>query len=322
MKSKLWIALLIVTILIAGCGQTVETPSGGRDVGGQILQLALPRLVVDVDAEGFPSILGISPALLEVFGVDVSGFKLPPDLVATVTEAGLQHIEIASVGDRLVIYVDGKPVPHIGWSPESMARAFDLMAALDVQNADVLKRIIPPVTRFGLDLVMRFSRQPGAAEIPMSEAGSAKSLAYSPRSEAAAAIAKAEITYDEEGMPGMAGLSPADLETALAPLGLAMPRLSPEVLAKMQAGNIQHIELRTKTDGLYVYVNGEALPKLIWDNVLIGNLVEVIGKVSPDYPLLPLVQALAPDLDRLDVDIMLHFPVAAGQPPIPAEMHD
>ena len=47
------------------------------------------------------------------------------------------------------------------------------------------------------------------------------------------------------------------------------------------------MEVRTKPDGAYVYVNNEPLPRLIWDTQLLANTVELYGKLSPDAQLLP-----------------------------------
>jgi hypothetical protein len=102
----------------------------------------------------------------------------------------------------------------------------------------------------------------------------------------------------------------------------AIGGLSPDMIAKLQAGNIQNMELRMKTDGLHIYVNGEPLPLVLWDSALLKNVVDVYSQLSPDAALLPVIQAFLPYLDRADVGILLHFPVAAGQEPIPAKMHE
>ena len=112
------------------------------------------------------------------------------------------------------------------------------------------------------------------------------------------------------------GLSGNDL----AALGMgAMGGLSPDMLAKLQAGNIQNLELRMKPDGLHIYVNGEPLPLVIWDSALLKNVVDVYGQLSPDAALLPVIQMFLPYLDRADVGILLHFPPAAGKDADPGE---
>jgi hypothetical protein len=131
-------------------------------------------------------------------------------------------------------------------------------------------------------------------------------------------IVKFEVKFDETGRAGMLGLTPDDM-AAMGMTGIGLP---PDMLGKIQGANIQNIEFRTKPEGAFIYANGEPLPTLIWDTQLLANLMELIKQLAPDAPVLPLLEAMVPYLDRADVGVMLHFPVAEGQTPIPAQMHD
>jgi hypothetical protein len=318
MMRKLWAIILISLLVVAGCGgQPVEVPGGDRTPSGQILQIALPRLVVDVDAQGNPSILGISPALLSAVGVDVSGFRLPEATVEQLIEAGIQHLELVSAGDRLLLFADAKPLPHLTWTPESLGRALDFAGTFNVENAATLRRIIPIITRLGLDVVLRLPRDPGITEIPMTNAGTVRNITPVITTDPISVIVKFEVTYNSDGMPGIMGLSPEDV----AALGLGIGRIGPDTLGRLQANNIQHVEIRTKPDGAYIYVNNELLPTLTWDTQTLANLVELYTRIAGEGGLAPLIEALAPYLDRADIGILIHFPVASGQTPIEAEMH-
>ena len=319
MLRKSWVLILILVLLLAGCGKPVEPPEPSTTPGGEVFQVALPRIVVDVDKDGNPSVLGLGPAVLKGMGVDLAGMQVPVSTVEQMAKANVQHIEIASVGDRLVFLVNGKPMPHLGWNANSLQQGLNLMDVLGVQNAELYKKLLPLVTRLGLNIVLRFPTPSGAAEVPLSEPGAAKKTTITPTTEAASLITKFEIKFDESGVPSIMGVSGNDL----AALGVgAMGGLSPDMLAKLQAGNIQNMELRMKTDGLHVYVNGEPLPLVIWDSALLKNVVDVYSQLSPDAALLPVIQAFLPYLDRADVGILLHFPPAAGKDVIPAKMHE
>jgi hypothetical protein len=89
----------------------------------------------------------------------------------------------------------------------------------------------------------------------------------------------------------------------------------------LQARNIQHIELRTKPDGLYVYVNGIPLPNLVWDNTLLTSAADFYVQTNPSSPYIEVVKQIVPTLDNMDVGILVHFPLAPGAQPIPAKMH-
>jgi hypothetical protein len=318
MRQRLWAILVVLTVILAGCGgQGVQPATGPTTSSGELFQIALPRLVVDVDAQGNPSILGISPLLLSSFGVDVSGFKLPVDMVDQFTQAGIQHLEIASVGDRLMFFANGKPLPHLGWTPDSLNRMLNVLGTLKVENAEAIQRILPIVTRLGLDVVLRFPRSAATAEIPFVDTGTVRSFQPSVTADAPSAVIKFEVRFDEQGRAGIMTLSPDDLSA----MGMgSLLRASPELLTNLKNGNIQHMEIRTKPDGAYVYTNNEPLPRLIWDTQLLANAVELYEKLSPEAQLLPLIQQIAPYLDRADLGIVLRFP-KTGQPEIPVELH-
>ncbi len=319
MKRSLWLTWVVLLVLLTACSGEPTQPSGAAaSPSDEIFQMALPRLVVDLDENGVPSIMGINPLFLKAVGVDVSGFSAPPELVKTMQQAGVQHIELAAVGDRLVILVNGKPMPQLGFSEGSLQRALDLASLFGVQNTESIAKLVPWVTRLGLNVVLRFPRGE-AAEIPLSKPGTAKELTISPVTDAPSLVTKFEVKFDQDGTPGILGFTANDL-TQLT--GADIGGLAPETLGKLQAGNVQHLEVRNKPNGLHLYVNGQPLPTLTWDTQLLKNLVEVYGQLQPDGAFKPLVDALLPTLDRADIGIMLHFPVAAGAEAIPVKMHE
>ena len=322
MLRKSWVLFFILLLLLAGCGKAVEPPVASSIPSGEVFQIALPRIVIDVDSAGNPSVMGLSPVMLKALGVDVSSMQVPAATVEQMTKNNLQHVEIASVGDRLVMIVNGKPLPHLGWDQDTLKRSLDLADTLKVQDPKtmaLIKRVLPLVTRLGLDLVLRFPVQPGTAEIPLAETGAAKKIALAPTTDPASLIAKFEVKFDEKGVPGIMGISGNDL-AALG--GGALGGLSPDMIANLQSGNIQNMELRMKPDGLHIYVNGDPLPVIIWDTKLLANAFEAYGQISPDSPILPVLKLFLPYLDRADVGILLHFPPAAGKDLIPAKMHE
>jgi hypothetical protein len=282
-------------------------------------QIALPRLVIDLDRDGVPSLMGINPLFLKAFNMDVSSFAVPADTVNMMMKANIQHIELASVGDRLVIMVNGKPMPQLGWNEASLQRALALAGVFDVQNTATISKLMPWVTRLGLNIIVRFPRD-GAAEIPLSTPGAAKDLTISPLADPPSLITKFEVKFDQDGTAGILGVTTRDLAELLG--GASIGGLDQQTLLKLQSGNIQHLEIRNKPDGLHLYTNGEPLPTLVWDTQLLTNLVEVYGQLDPQGALKPLIDALVPTMDRADVGILLHFPLAPGAQAIPAQMHD
>jgi hypothetical protein len=316
MKKQLWVVILIAAMLLASCGPATVPTTSPETASGEIFMIALPRIVVDYDTTGNPSqILGIDISKLPV---QLDALKLPPDTVQMLTGSNVQHIEIAVVGHGAVVYVNGKPMPYITWDDASLERALNLAGALGVQNVELYKQMVPMLTRLGVDLVLRFPMQPGASEIAMTKPGDAAKLSITPTTEDPSVIVTFEITYDENGNPGILGITAADLAAAGLPLPVG---LAPNTIASLQAANIQSAEFQSNPSGLYSYVNNEVLPNLTWDTTLLTNLADLIIQLSPNPQYEELIKGIVPNLDKLDIDILVHFPLAPGAEPIPTEMH-
>jgi hypothetical protein len=317
MKKHLWAGILIAALLLASCGPATVPTTSPETASGQVFMIALPRIVVDYGADGNPS---------KVAGLDVSklplqleALTLPPETVAKFTSTNVQTIELAFVGHGVVVYVNSSPMPFISWDDASLDRALTLAGALGLQNADLYKQLVPMLTRFGADLVLRFPLQPGVAEIPLTKPGEAAQLTITPTTKPPSVIIEFEIVYNQLGNPGILGITAADL----AALGLPLPvGLPPSTIVSLQSANIQSLEFNSGPPGLYLYANNEALPNLSWDTALLTNLAELIIQLYPDSPYKDLIALTVPSLDTLDLGILVHFPVAPGQEPIPVEMHE
>jgi hypothetical protein len=276
--------------------------------------IALPRIEVAFDKEGNPSILGFNPALL---GLNLGGFKLDKASVDMLMAGNVQHIELRMIGNGFAPFINGKPMPQIAWDDESLLQAADLAAVMNVQGVATIKQLLPIVRRLGLALVLRFPRPAGAAEIPLASEQAAK-ITPAPVSGAPWAIVKGEIWFDEKGQPGLLGVTAEDL----AALGVGLPAvLTPEQIQAFKANNLQYLELRGQPDGFHLYMNGKPLPGLVWDGQLMTNAAEVYAQLAPTSPYIELVKLAAPQLPSADIDILLHFPVAAGQELIPVKTH-
>jgi hypothetical protein len=316
MKKRLWVVITIAALLLASCGPATIPTTSPETASGETFMIALPRIVVDYDTAGNPSkILGID---LSKLPFQIDALKLPPQTIEMLTGGDIQHIEMVFVGHGVTVYVNGKPMPFISWDDASLERALNVAAGFGVQNTDLYKQLVPMLTRLGIDLVLRFPLQAGATEIAMTQPGEAAKLTITPTTEPASVIVTFEIKYDQNGNPGILGITAADL----AALGIPLPvGLAPSTIESLQAANIQNAEFKSSPSGLFVYVNGEVLPNLSWDTALLTNLAELVVQLSPNPAYNDLIMGIVPSLDRLDIDILIHFPLAPGAEPIPAEMH-
>src|SRR5450756_259476 len=80
---------------------------------------------------------------------------------------GIQHIEGRQTGAGLEFLVNGKLMPHVGWTDDSLAEAGRVAAVFNVSGAPTLVKVLPIIRRLGVDVAIRFPKVTGAADIPL-----------------------------------------------------------------------------------------------------------------------------------------------------------
>ena len=317
MRKSLWIMLLLVSLLLAACG-TAQTPTvAPGSSGGMPFVIALPRIEINLDQNGQPSLLGIKLADVgALLGQDFSGLALDKPTLDKLVGAGIQHIEARQTGAGLEFLANGKLLPHVGWTDASLAEAGRMAGVFDVSGAQTLVKVLPILRRLGVDAAIRLPKVTGAADIPLAPLGAAVPVATTPISPTA--VVRSEITFDDAGVPSILGVSAKDL----AELGINVPaQLSPEMIQKFKANDIQSLELRTTPDGLTVYANNQPLPDLLWNEEMLTNAADLYNQLNPNVPYSDLIKQAPPFVRAADIDILVHLPRAADKPEIPAQLH-
>lgn len=311
----------LFALLLAGCA------SGPTDAGeaNRDFMIALPRIVVEIDAQGNPSISGITPELLRVANMDPAMFALPKELVDTMVAGDIQHLEILHKNDGLFIFVNAKPLPHISWNSQSMntlGNTIELFGVLPAEQARVVKLILPRVQNVGLNIAVKFPLKSGATEIPLRDATARTELP--PPGAASDVIARTRLTlrFDQAGVGSIAGVSTRDLEVLFGATGFDFRalELGPDLISNLQSQNIQHIVLHTTLDGITVYVNGQALPNIVWSEEYLKNTADLANAFLTDPALAnvrEVVSTIVPNIRRVDSEIIIQFPTAQGQQQIP-----
>ena len=316
MRKTVLVLLTIAGLILAGCGPAV-IPQNTQTESGEQFVLALPQLVVDFDAAGNPSIMGMDLAAAgKMIGQDLSGLSLNNiyiapgiKLVDSLMAANVQTIELRQTGDGVAVLVNGKPLPHIAWTDESLQQMTDVAAMFNVQGLDLLKKVLPIVRRLGVNVVLRLPPAPGAEVIPLTDPNIPLPT---PQADDGpdSVVAHMEVKYDGQGVPSILGISARDLQT----MGLNLPlALAPSVIQALQANNIKTMELRSKPDGIFVYANDVALPNLSWDNTMLMNAAELYGQMNPTSPYVAAVKQFVPAINNVNIALKLHFPTADGQ---------
>lgn len=326
MKRPAVALFLIVGLLLAGCGPAIVPAAAPETENGEVFLVALPRIVVSFDADGKPGIEGVPVEdIARTLGMqlDLSQYRINPYYPMWMTAANIQHIELRQTGDGIAVLVNGALMPSLSFKDGSLEKVGDLAPLLGPKvNTEAIQemavKFAPLVKRLGVSIVAKFPLQAGAEPVAFADPN-VKLGQLAPSDAPASAMVQFEIRYDEQGVPSILGISARDLAT----LGLNAPlALDANYLQLLQANNIQHMQVRSKADGLYIFVNGTPLPNLVWDSKTLTNAVDVYAQMNSAAPkeVLDLVKMLVPMLGSTDVSVMVHFPIAAGREPIPAKM--
>ena len=302
-----FILLLFGSVLTACGGEPVPVQDENAD-----FVLALPRLVVDIDENGMPTVAGLSPELLSLLGVDVQQFAMQPEVVNWFTQANVQHIELVQKDDGIYVFVNGVLMPHLGWDTEDLQNMTVALAKLGVVKPEfqsILRFLVPFIQHTGMDVVLRFPKQPTAEEIPLRDVEEPiKTVEAS--SESPMAIVKARVVFDENGAPSILGLSTQDLADAgLA--GLRNIGLSQETLQKMKEAGINKVTIQSTPAGLIFWINDEQLPYVVWNDEYLNNAADLYSQLyfMPQYELQrELVKTILPAIARVEGEVTFEFP--------------
>lgn len=96
--------------------------------------------------------------------------------------------------------------------------------------------------------------------------------------------------------------------------GLAGLSLQPAMVDSITAFNIQHIQIDNTPEGLLILVNGQPIPSLAWDGEKLVATAEVLETLGAGVALLDRVLPL---LTNIGVGVIIRFPIAQGEEPLP-----
>lgn len=121
------------------------------------------------------------------------------------------------------------------------------------------------------------------------------------------------LDFDESGTPSMGGMS---LSQAGALIGQSLPEIAigAETVQNLRNFNIQHIQLVNSDQGLTIYINGARVPSLAWDEEVLNNFKDLLTNTGVG---LGPVSNLLPLLGTFNTGIVLRFPLAEGEEPLP-----
>jgi predicted small secreted protein len=305
--------LLVAVVVLTGCAPR----SGAGDAAAisadpMELVIDLPAIVVDINADGTPSIGNVPVSQVGALaGMDLSTLAVPAEWVNFMTQGNIQHLQVNNRTDGLMLLVNGEAIPSLAWDGESLVATADSLRAFGVA-VPMLEKVLPLVQRLGIGVIVRFPVAAGAEAVPMYVEGdtSAAATARATQEEFIAAVGappriNLPVQYEADGSFSVGDLTDAEW-TALTGAPWYALRLDPTVLNNLSSMGVNSLSLATDAAGIHIAINGKHLPALTWgDGQLIHllNVADAMGlwaMVAPGmdmssilvtvYDLLPVVQ--------------------------------
>lgn len=278
-KRSLFLTLLLVAgLALAGCAP--RPGAGTAATGSEALSIDLPAILVEYDAEGQASLLGMPVGELgAALGADLSALSLGQETIDKFTAAKIQHLQINNQPNVLRIYMNGQPLPAIIWNEEAMSALAETLTGMGT-DASMLSTLTPLLPNLGLGLALKMPVPSGQREIPLTVSGgnieSAAALRSFDAAKAAASNINLVITYAADGTPTIEGIAPFMLNMiGLNPAALALPA---DQLESIAGQGIQSLGIKTVQGGLVLQLNGNALPYMQWSNANeVTNLLTLAG---------------------------------------------
>ncbi|RLT44570.1 MAG: hypothetical protein DWI57_03155 [Chloroflexi bacterium] len=234
------------------------------------------------DAAGNPSLEGVALSEIEQSLGASLGLNLPPMVMQILTAVNAQQLTVATQPNGIDLSIDGKPLPGIAYDTARLNSILPIIGPLaGPAMADTLATVIPQLPGADIDLIVSFTGQP-ASDTKLSSI---------------------PIKVNEDGTLSAWGI----------PLG-SSPILTPDVLGKLQAADIQKVDLNIVGDSLYLAANQQSLPVISWSDASLdtfgGVATELFG-VSPGLlgSGLAIVRSI---VAKTAIGMSLDLPVAAG----------
>jgi hypothetical protein len=234
------------------------------------------------DSNGNLSIEGVPLAEIEQALGGSLGLNLPPMVIQILQAVGAEQLTVATQPNGIDLSIDGKPLPGIAYDTARLNSTLAIAGPLaGADMADTLATVIPQLPGADIDLIISFTGQPVADT----------------------QLSSIPIKVNDDGTLSAWGI----------PLGTS-PILQPDVLGKLQAADIQKVDLNIVGDSLYLATNQQPLPVISWTDASLdtfGDVATDLFGVSSGLlgGGLAIVRSI---VQKTGIGMSLDMPVAAG----------
>lgn len=321
-----WLVVVaIIALALAGCAPRPGQGETAAQPGADELAIDLPALIIDVDPNGSFSVGGVPlAALASSFGVaGLETLSLPPEQVATLTDANIQHVQINNQPAGLKLLVNGEEIPTLVWDDESLANLQGLVGELGDGVPPILQQLLPVLGRVGVGVIVRFPLAQAAELIPLEVTGEgAAATAATEAQQAFLASVGAPprinipVQYAADGSWTVAGMTDTEWIAVTGQSFWESLRLPEELIADLTAAGVSEITVSTDDDGIHVAIDGQQLPYISWGQGRLSHALRLaaqaglLGEIEGEDAgsLAAAIEALLPMITGSEVQIHVFMP--------------
>ncbi len=197
------------------------------------------------DAEGNASFEGIPLAEIEQALGQSFGVALPPMALQILSALGVEQFSLATQPNGIDLALDSTALPSLAYDTERLNNLMPIVSAfVDPSMGGMIGEVIPKLPGADLDIIVSFTGAPTAdTQLPT-----------------------IPVSVGEDGTLGVWGI----------PLGMDL--LPADLLGMLGDMNVQQLDLSIQASGLYLALNQEPLPSILWTD----TSLDTIGDVAVD----------------------------------------
>ena len=198
------------------------------------------------DADGKGSFEGIPMAEIEqALGASL-GVELPPMALQILSAVGVEQFSLATQPNGIDLALDSTDLPGLAYDTRRLNNLLPIVSAfVDPSMGGMIAEVLPKLPGADLDVIVSFTGEPAAETL----------------------LPTIPVSVGEDGSMGVWGI----------PLGAAA-LLPSNVLDLLGNLNVQKLDLSIQADGLYLALNQEPLPSILWTD----SSLDTIGDVAVD----------------------------------------
>ena len=229
------------------------------------------------DSSGAASIEGVPVSTLEqALGTSIP-LTIPPDVLSLIQSVGADSAQVKIQPNGIDLALGDKELPGIAWDSQRLDTLGKYLPGFvaDPATLDMVNQALPLLKGADVTVAVSFTGEPTTAT----------------------SIAPIEVTLTDDGSVQMFGIP-------------VMPAAVPaDVLSKLQAANVQQLDVSLQPTGLFLAANGQTLPTITWTDTSIDTVVQVAGVLMGNEQMLQSVLDIALGIGP---NLKINVPPAAG----------